>query len=108
MADRILRHLDEDRVAGAERLFDALRLAVHPQGVPVHLTGVEDRVAALPDVDERGLHAGQDVLDTAHVDVPDEGGLCLVLAEVVLDGDAVFEDRELSAVRLLPDEHRPG
>src|SRR5699024_2040677 len=105
VAHGILRHLHEDRVAGAQRLLDPLRLAVHPQRVPVHLTGVEDRIAALADVDECRLHAGQHVLHAAQVHVADERGLRGVLAQVVLDRDAVLHDDQLRAAGLLADEH---
>ncbi|SII69905.1 Uncharacterised protein [Mycobacteroides abscessus subsp. abscessus] len=104
--DRILRHLDEDGVAGAERRLDPAGLAVHAEGVPVDLTGVEHGVAALADVDERRLHAREHVLDLAEVDVADERGLLAVLLEIVLDGDAVLDDDELGLVAALAHEHR--
>ena len=55
-AQRILRDLDQHRLAGLQGLLDA----AGPLDVlvPVHLAGVQDGVAAPADVDERGLHAG--------------------------------------------------
>jgi hypothetical protein len=40
---------------------------------------VEERVALETDVDERGLHSGQDFRDAALVDVADDGALALAL-----------------------------
>ena len=63
-------------VAGLERVLDRARLAVEAGGVPVDLAGVQHGVAALADVDERGLHAGQHVLHPAEVDVADSARCC--------------------------------
>src|SRR3712207_8438434 len=52
-------------VAGLQRLLDRALLAREAGRVPVDLAGVQDGVAALADVDERRLHAGQHVLHAA-------------------------------------------
>src|SRR5690606_19883359 len=105
VADRVLGHLDEHRVAGLERLLDPAGLAVEACGVPVDLTGVEHGVAALADVDERSLHARQDVLDATEVDVARHRQLRLA-RHVVLDEDPVLEDGDLRAAVLLAHDHR--
>ncbi len=98
VADRVLRHLDEDGVAGGQRLLDAAGLAVADAvGVPVDLAGVEDGVAALADVDEGGLHARQDVLHPAEVDVAHHRRGRLA-RDVVLDEHVVLEDADLRAL----------
>jgi len=48
-------------------------LAAETGGVPVDLAGVQHGVATAADVDERGLHARQYVLDLAQVHVADHG-----------------------------------
>ena len=77
-----------------------------PSARPVDLTGVEHGVAALADVDEGGLHRGQDVLDAAEVDVADQRGLRLA-GDVVLDEHVVLEHGDLGDVVVLPDHHHP-
>ncbi len=74
------------------------------RGVPVDLAGVEHRVAAPADVDERGLHAGQHVLHAAEVDVADERRV-LAARDVVLDEDVVLEHGDLDAVVLGAHDH---
>ena len=69
---RVLRDLHEHAVAAGQRLLDARGPARQACGVPVDLACVEHGVAAAPDVDERGLHAGQHVLHAAEVDVADQ------------------------------------
>ena len=69
-------------------------------GVVLHVAAVQHRVLRRGDVDERGLHAGQHVLDTADVDVAVD--LCDVVggpADVVLDQAAPLEDRDLGHAR---------
>ena len=104
VADRVLGDLHQDRLAGLEHLLDLAGAVAGAQRVPVHLAGVEDRVAALADVDERRLHGGQDVLHAAEVDVADQRGLRLA-GDVVLDEHLVLEDRDLGEVLVLPDHH---
>ncbi len=107
VADRVLRDLHEHGLTGAEGVLDALGLVgLEAGGVPVDLTGVEHGVAALADVDEGGLHRGQDVLDPAEVDVAGHRDV-RGLVDVVLDEDTVLEDAHLGAPVLVAHDHDP-
>jgi len=70
-ADRVLRHLDEDRLTVLQHMLDPGRRAIQILGRPVHLTGVQDGVASASDIDEGRLHPRKDVLDAAEVHVAD-------------------------------------
>src|SRR6185312_6088008 len=107
VTDRVLGDLDEHRVAAGERLLDLAGLALETGGVPVDLTGVQHGVAAAADVDERGFHARQHVLDAAEVDVADDRAAARRRDEV-LDQHAVLEHTDLGAVAALADDHRAG
>src|SRR5262249_44328918 len=67
---RVLDGLDEDVLTAAEQVLDlaAARLALELGRD--HLVDVEEAVLLEADLDEGGLHAGQDVVDGALVDVP--------------------------------------
>src|SRR5690606_21455357 len=104
VTDGVLGDLDEHRVAGAQGLLDGAGLAGQTGGVPVDLAGVEHGVAAAADVDEGGLHGGEDVLDLAEVDVADHA-LGTGFGDVVLGEDVVFEDRGLGAAAPDADDH---
>src|SRR5829696_2961399 len=104
--DRVLGHLDEHGLAGLEDLLDPRRLTVQVLLVVVDLAGVQHRVAAAADVDEGGLHAGEDVLDPAEVDVADHGAAGLA-GHVVLDQGLALEDADLGALGPLGDDHPP-
>ena len=106
MPDRVLGDLDHDRLAGLQRGLDPLGLALQAAGVEVHLARVQHGVAALADVDERGLHRRQHVLHLAEVHVADVG-LVAGPVHVVLDQHAVFQHRDLGAVVVLADHHDP-
>src|SRR6185312_8215442 len=98
--DRVLADLDDDIVAGLERLFDLALGSPQPRGFPVDLTGVEHTVAAAADVDEGRLHRGQHVLHDAEIDVAHQGGR-RGRGDEVLDDDAVLEHRDLRIPRTL-------
>src|SRR3954471_16973493 len=102
--ERVLGDLHQDRLARLQRRLDAARLALQPGQVPVDLAGVQHRVAALADVDERRLHGGQDVLHLAEVDVADVG-LVAGAVDVVLDQHVVLEDADLGPLALRADHH---
>src|SRR5699024_9412050 len=72
--------------------------------LPVDLAGVEHGIASLADVDEGGLHARQDVLHAAEVDIADHRRGRLP-GDVVLNEDLVLEDPDLGAVVLLAHDH---
>ena len=104
MPHRVLGDLHQNGVARLQGRLDPARLAIEPGGVPVDLAGVEHGVAALADVDEGGLHAGQHVLHPAEIDVADHRGVGLV-GHVVLNENAVLKDRDLSAPGALAHDH---
>src|SRR5690606_35723906 len=65
-------------------------------GVVLHVAAVQHGVLRRGDVDERGLHAGQHVLDSADVDVAvDLGDVVGRARDVVLDQVAAFEHGDL-------------
>ena len=89
---RVLDRLDEDRLAAAQQVLDAL--AVVPFALELgddDLVDVEEAVLLEADVDERGLHPGQHVVDGAQVDVPGDRAPVRAL-EVDLGDLAVLED----------------
>src|SRR5205823_2400402 len=104
--DRVLGDLHEHGLAGLERLLDPWRPALDRARVVVDLAGVEHRVAPAADVDERGLHARQDVLHLAEIDVADHRRLVLA-RDVVLDEHAVLEHADLGALVGLAHHHDP-
>ena len=107
VADRVLGDLHEHGLARGEHGLDLARLAVLvAERGPVDLAGVEHRVAAAADVDERRLHGGQHVLDPAEVDVADQRGLRLA-GDVVLDEHLVLEHADLGELVALADDHDP-
>jgi hypothetical protein len=57
-------------LTGLENGLDPRYLAGNIVARDPHLAGVEDPIASLSDVDEGRLHAGQDVLDPAEIDIP--------------------------------------
>ena len=90
--------------AALQRLLDPRWAAFERAGVVVDLAGVEHGVAAAADVDERGLHARQDVLHLAEVDVADHRRRVLA-GDVVLDQHAVLEHRDLGPLVALAHDH---
>ena len=76
--ERVLDDLDDDLVAGLQHLRDALALrAVAAAAGELDarhddVVGMQEAVLVDPDVDERRLEPGQDVVDAALVDVPDD------------------------------------
>ena len=98
--DRVLADLDDDVVAGFERLFDLAVGSAQSGGFPVDLAGVEHAVAPAADVDEGRLHRGQHVLHDSEIDVAHQRGRRRRGHEV-LDDDAVFEHRDLGIPRAL-------
>ena len=68
-AHRVLDRLDEHLLAARDQLLDALAVALALQLGDDDLVHVEEPVALEADVDERRLHAREDVVDDALVDV---------------------------------------
>ena len=91
--ERVLDDLDDDLLPGLEQVGDAragllAAAALHLLDARQHdLVDVQEAVLLEPEVDERRLEAGQDVVDLALVDVADDRAAAAAL-EVDL-GDAV-------------------
>ncbi len=102
VGDRILRHLTDDQLLVLQDVFDARVLAafVDVLGVVLHVAAVEHGVLRRGDVDERGFHAWQDVLDATHVDVAvDLADVVGRATHVVLDQVATLEHTDLRHTR---------
>ena len=98
--DRVLRDLHDDRLAVAQHPLDArllaLLAALDVVGVVRDVAAVEHTVLGRADVDERGFHAGQHVLDAAEIDVAvDRRVLVGRRRDVVLDQLAAFEHADV-------------
>ena len=89
VGDRVLGDLAEDGLPGLQDVLDlGLRLLglVDVVGVDAGVAAVQHGVLRRADVDERGLHAGQHVLDLAQVDVAvDLGDVVGRAGHLVLD-----------------------
>ena len=66
---RVLDRLDEDRLAALDQVLDLARALAALELGADDLVDVEEAVLLEADLDERGLHARQDVVDDAEVDV---------------------------------------
>ena len=101
-ADRVLRDLADDRLAGPQQVLDPGRawVALDPfVTVGLDVAPVQDGVLRRADVDERGLHPRQDVLHPAAVDVAvDLVGVVEGPGDVVLDERAALEHGDLGGV----------
>ncbi len=94
---RVLHRLDEDRLALADQVLDLAAVAALELGAD-DLVDVEEAVLLEADLDERGLHPRQDVVDRAEVDVAGDraavGPLEVDLGDLVVleHGDALLAD----------------
>ena len=104
MADRILGHLDQNRVTRLQSRLDATRLAFKTNGIPVHFTGIEDGVTTTANINECGFHRGQHILHATEVDVADHR-LLGATSNVVLHQQIIFEDRDLIQTIMISDHH---
>ena len=109
VTDRVLADLDQYLIAWLECLLDLARVAAQTCRIPVHFTGVEHTVSTATDVDERCLHAGQNVLHASEVDIADHRRRGAARDEV-LHQNTVFEHCDLRGVavvreRLLANDH---
>ncbi len=93
---RVLDRLDQDLLARLQELADPL--ALRAAGAPAardldaredQVVGVEEAVLVEADVHERGLEAGQDVVDLALVDVPDDRAVAAALYVELRDAPVV-------------------
>ena len=103
---RILHGLDEDLLAAAQQILDPLAVTLALELGADDLVHVQEAVPLEADLDERGLHAREDVVDDAEVDVSGDraplGPLEVDLGDAVVleDGDALLahvdRDEELA------------
>ncbi len=91
---RILDGLDEDRLAARDQVLDLAPVALLELRAD-DLVDVEETVLLEADLDERRLHAGQDVVDAAEVDVAGDRAALRPL-EVDLGDLAVLEDGDVA------------
>ncbi len=126
-AERLLDDLDQDLLAFLQQVLDLRLLRARPRDVPAgglvvvvaglellellervdDLGDVEKAVALEADVDEGGLHAGQDFRDPALVDVADDAALPLAFDEDFGD-EIVFENGHHGLVAIRGDDHLLG
>ena len=100
---RVLDGLDEDRLAALDQVLD---LAGAPAALELgadDLVDVEEAVLLEADLDERGLHARQDVVDGAEIDVAGDRAVLRPL-EVDLGDDLVLEHGDALLARIDGDE----
>ncbi len=90
---RILDRLHHDRLAALDQVLDLARALPALELRADDLVDVEEPVLLEPDLDERGLHARQDVVDDAQVDVAGDRAALRAL-EVDLGDAIVLEDRD--------------
>ena len=94
---RVLHRLDEDRLALADQVLDLAAVAALDLRAD-DLVDVEEAVLLEADLDERGLHPGQDVVDLAEIDVAGDraavGPLEVDLGDLAVleHGDALLAD----------------
>ena len=90
---RVLDGLDEDRLPALDQVLDPARALPALELGADDLVDVQEAVLLEPDLDERGLHPGEDVVDDAEVDVPRDRA-ALGALEVHLGDAIVLEDRD--------------
>ena len=99
-ADRVLDHLDEQRLALVQDLLDRARVAAAVAVLPMlpDVGDVQERRALEADLDERALHSRQHARDAAEADVADETPRARTL-DVELLHDALLEHRDAGFLR---------
>ena len=90
---RILDGLDHERLAALDQILDLPRALASLELGADDLVDVEEPVLLEADLDERGLHSREDVVDDAEVDVPGDRA-ALRSFEVDLCDAVVLEDRD--------------
>jgi hypothetical protein len=94
---RVLHRLDEDRLPAGDQVLDAAAVAALELGAD-DLVDVQEAVLLEADLDERGLHAREHVVDRAEVDVAGDRAALRPLevhlgdAVVLEHGDALLAD----------------
>ena len=100
---RVLDRLDEDLLAAADQVLDAATVAAALELGADDLVDVEEAVLLEADLDERRLHAGEDVVDDALVDVAGDRAAAGAL-EVDLGDAVVLEDGDTLLAHVHGDE----
>src|SRR5437868_1494373 len=90
---RVLDGLDEHGLAALDQVLDLHAVALALELGADDLVHIEEAVLLEADLDERGLHAGQHVVDGAEVDVARDRALVRPL-EIDLGDAVVLEDRD--------------
>ena len=105
-ADRILDHLDQQRLALVQDPLDRPRIASAMAVLPVlpDVGDVQERRALEADFDERALHAREHARDAAEVDVADEAARARAL-DVELLHDALLQHRDARFLRRYVDKY---
>ncbi len=103
-AHRVLHDLHEQALAVLDQLLDLLLAALPVVELGQHdLVDVEEAVLGQAGVDERGLHAREDVVHPAEVHVAEQRAARGAL-EVGLDDDVVLDDRHPRFIRVGADQ----
>src|SRR5581483_9785939 len=100
---RVLDRLDEDRLAALDQILDLARALAALELGADDLVDVEEAVLLEADLDERGLHPRQDVVDDAEVDVAGDRAVLRPL-EVDLGDPVVLEHGDAFLARVDRDE----
>ena len=100
---RILDRLDEDLLASADQVLDAATVALALELGADDLVDVEEAVLLQADLDKRRLHAGEDIVDDALVDVAGDRTAAGPL-EVDLGDAVVLEHRDTLLAHVDGDE----
>jgi len=102
VAHRILDHLDQDFVADLQGLLDASTAL--GAGVDGDIPRIEHAVLWFTEIDEGGLHAGEDVADLADVDVVGKGE-AVFPGHIVLHQQCALQHHQLGLMRGPTDQH---
>src|SRR5262249_5031159 len=101
----VLDRLDEDRLAALDQVLDLAGAAAPLELGADDLVDVQEPVLLEPDLDERGLHAGQDVVDGTEIDVAGDRAVLGAL-EVDLGDLTVLDHRDALLARVDGHEQR--
>ena len=104
VTNRVLGDLHQNRIAGLQGVLNLAGRTVQTGNIPVDLARVQHSVAAAANVNERGFHRRQNVLNLTQVHVANQG-ILLGLRHEVLSQHAVLKHTNLDAAVLLTNQH---